>query len=77
LVVLGIRPDAKKEIIDFRLAPGESALAWEALFTDLYRRGLKGTPVPPSSFETIDHPFSRSFSSSGKQALKFGVQVFA
>ena len=45
LVVLGIRPDGKKEIIDFRLAPGESALAWEAFFNDLYRRGLKGEGV--------------------------------
>jgi transposase-like protein len=45
LVVLGIRPDGKREIIDFRLAPGESALAWEAFFNDLYRRGLKGEGV--------------------------------
>jgi transposase-like protein len=45
LVVLGIRPDGKKEVIDFRLAPGESALAWEAFFNDLYRRGLKGEGV--------------------------------
>jgi len=45
LVVLGIRPDGKKEIIDFRLAPGESASAWEAFFNDLYRRGLKGDGV--------------------------------
>ena len=42
LVVLGIRPDGKKEIIDFRLAPGESQEAWEAFLNDLYRRGLKG-----------------------------------
>ena len=45
LVVLGIRPDGKKEIIDFHLAPGESVLAWEAFFNDLYRRGLKGEGV--------------------------------
>jgi len=45
LVVLGIRPDGQKEIIDFRLAPGESASAWEAFFNDLYRRGLKGEEV--------------------------------
>lgn len=42
LVALGIRPDQKKEIIDFRLAPGESTGAWEAFFHDLYKRGLKG-----------------------------------
>ena len=40
LVALGIRPDGKKEIIDFRLAPGESTIAWEAFLNDLYRRGL-------------------------------------
>ena len=42
LVALGIRPDGKKEIIDFRLAQGESQAAWEALLNDLYRRGLSG-----------------------------------
>jgi transposase-like protein len=40
LVALGIRADGKKEVIDFRQAPGESAGAWEAFLTDLYRRGL-------------------------------------
>lgn len=42
LVLLGIRPDGKKEIIDFRLAHGESQGAWEAFLNDLYSRGLKG-----------------------------------
>jgi putative transposase len=42
LVALGIRPDGKKEVIDFRLAAGESAAAWERFLTDLYRRGLEG-----------------------------------
>jgi putative transposase len=42
LVVLGIRPDKRKEIIDFRQAPGESTQAWEAFLNDLYRRGLDG-----------------------------------
>lgn len=42
LVALGLHPDGKKEVIDFRLAPGESQAAWEALLNDLYRRGLKG-----------------------------------
>lgn len=42
LVALGITPDGKKEIIDFRLAEGESAIAWEAFLTDLYNRGLEG-----------------------------------
>lgn len=42
LVALGLRPDDKKEIIDFRLAGSESAAEWEFFLTDLYRRGLTG-----------------------------------
>ncbi len=42
LVALGLRPDGRKEIIDFRLARGESATAWEAFLGDLWRRGLTG-----------------------------------
>jgi putative transposase len=42
LVALGIRPDGRKEVIDFRLAGSESAAEWERFLTDLYRRGLTG-----------------------------------
>jgi putative transposase len=42
LVALGLRGDDKKEIIDFRLATGESAAQWELFLTDLFRRGLTG-----------------------------------
>jgi transposase-like protein len=42
LVALGLRPDGKKEIIDFRLATSESAAEWEKFLTDLFRRGLTG-----------------------------------
>ncbi len=42
LVALGLRPDGRKEIIDFRLAGSESAAEWEQFLTDLYRRGLTG-----------------------------------
>lgn len=42
LVVLGLRPDGKKEIIDFRLAASESAAEWERFLGDLIRRGLSG-----------------------------------
>jgi transposase-like protein len=41
LVALGITPDRQKEILDFRLAPGESQAAWEEFLTDLERRGLQ------------------------------------
>jgi len=42
LVALGLRPDGKKEIIDFRLARSESAAEWERFLGDLVRRGLTG-----------------------------------
>ncbi len=42
LVALGILPDGRKEVIDFRLAHGESQNAWEAFLNDLYQRGLSG-----------------------------------
>ena len=40
LVALGLRPDGRKEVIDFRLAKSESAAEWERFLTDLWRRGL-------------------------------------
>jgi transposase-like protein len=42
LVALGIRPDGRKEVIDFRLAGSESAVEWERFLTDLFNRGLTG-----------------------------------
>jgi putative transposase len=42
LVVLGIRPDGQKEILDFRLAASESEREWELFLNDLFRRGLSG-----------------------------------
>src|SRR5580704_16381444 len=42
LMALGLRHDGKKEIIDFRLAAGESAAEWEKFLGELYRRGLTG-----------------------------------
>lgn len=42
LVALGIKPDGKKEIIDFRQATGESQSAWGGFLNDLYQRGLEG-----------------------------------
>ena len=42
LVALGLRPDGKREIIDFRLAQSESAAEWERFLGDLIRRGLIG-----------------------------------
>jgi putative transposase len=45
LVALGITPEGKKEVIDFKLADGESQGAWESFLNDLYRRGLSGEGV--------------------------------
>lgn len=42
LVALGLRPDGRKEVIDFRLATAESAAQWEQFLGDLVRRGLTG-----------------------------------
>jgi transposase-like protein len=42
LVALGLRPNGKKEVIDFRLASAESAAQWEQFLGDLVRRGLTG-----------------------------------
>lgn len=42
LVALGLRPDGRREIIDFRLAASESAAEWERFLGDLIRRGLVG-----------------------------------
>lgn len=42
LVVLGILPDGRKEVIDFLLAGSESQEAWEGFLNELYRRGLTG-----------------------------------
>ncbi len=42
LVALGLRPDGKKEVIDFWLAQSESAAEWEKFLTALHRRGLTG-----------------------------------
>jgi putative transposase len=42
LVALGLRPEGKKEVIDFRLASAESAAQWEQFLGDLVRRGLTG-----------------------------------
>jgi putative transposase len=42
LVALGLRPDGRKEVIDFRLARAESQAEWTAFLTDLHRRGLTG-----------------------------------
>ena len=45
LVALGLRPDGKRELIDFRLAAAESTAQWAQFLGDLARRGLTGERV--------------------------------
>ena len=45
LLVRGIRPDGSRELVDFRLAPGERESAWERFLLSLYQRGLTGEKV--------------------------------
>jgi len=42
LLARGIRLDGRRELVDFRLAPGERESAWEEFLSSLYRRGLTG-----------------------------------
>jgi putative transposase len=42
LLVRGIRLDGTRELLDFRLAPGERESAWEGFLLSLYCRGLRG-----------------------------------
>jgi putative transposase len=42
LVAYSITAGGIKQIIDFRLAPGETRVAWEKFLSHLYRRGLRG-----------------------------------
>ena len=44
LCAFGITVQGRQEMIDFYPAASESGACWEAFLTDLYRRGLKGSP---------------------------------
>ena len=45
LVAYGITTGGIKQIVDFRLANGETRAAWERFLTNLYRRGLRGSTL--------------------------------
>jgi putative transposase len=45
LVAYGITAGGVKQIIDFRLANGETRVAWEKFLSSLYRRGLHGSQL--------------------------------
>jgi putative transposase len=67
LVVVGIRHDGKKEVIDFRLAKSESGAQWDAFLGDLVKRGLTGKGVEVISVDggrgllsVLDDPLSPS-----------------
>jgi len=42
LVALGLLPDGRKEVIDWRLAVAESQVEWEQFLSNLIQRGLTG-----------------------------------
>jgi putative transposase len=42
LLVRGITAKGQRELVDFRLAPGERESAWEGFLQSLYNRGLEG-----------------------------------
>jgi putative transposase len=42
LVAVGLLPDGRKEVIDYRLAVSESQVEWERFLSDLGRRGFTG-----------------------------------
>lgn len=41
LLCWGVRHDGSEELVDFRVAPGESEQAWADFLTDLWERGLR------------------------------------
>lgn len=45
LLASGVRSDGSREIIDFRVAPGEMETAWDCFLADLIKRGLTGRQV--------------------------------
>lgn len=45
LVAYGVTKTGIRQIIDFRVANGESAEAWESFLWSLHRRGLEGKPL--------------------------------
>jgi putative transposase len=42
LVALGVRPDGKRELLSFQLAPSESESCWWGFLSDLKHRGIRG-----------------------------------
>jgi putative transposase len=45
LVALGILPDNRREVIDYRLAVAESEVQWRHFLDSLYKRGLTGEGI--------------------------------
>jgi putative transposase len=45
LVAYGLKGDGTRELLDYRLAPSESATEWEAFLSCLHRRGFEGASL--------------------------------
>jgi hypothetical protein len=65
---LGLRHDGKKEVIDFRLACGESAAEWGRFLADLYQRGLTGEGLDKICVDTRGASPPKAFSFFGSPA---------
>jgi len=70
LLARGIRLDGTRELVDFRLAPGERESAWEAFLLSLYRRGLAGQKTAlfiHDGSEGLENALDSVFGPGGRQ----------
>jgi len=70
LLARGIRLDGTRELVDFRLAPGERESAWEAFLLSLYQRGLRGQKTAlfiHDGSEGLENALDSVFGPSGHQ----------
>jgi len=70
LLVRGIRLDGSRELVDFRLAPGERESAWEAFLLSLQERGLTGQKTAlfiHDGSEGLENALDSVFGPGGRQ----------
>ena len=70
LLVRGIRLDGSRELVDFRLAPGERESAWETFLLSLQRRGLSGEKTAlfiHDGSEGLENALDSVFGPGGRQ----------
>jgi putative transposase len=70
LLVRGIRLDGSRELVDFRLAPGERESAWEGFLLSLQGRGLRGQKTAlfiHDGSEGLENALDSVFGPGGRQ----------